>query len=332
MTEPSGHHPTRAGSPLLIAGGAVLGMLLFAYTLYTAGPTQILDGIRRIGLGFAVVLLLSGFRMAVRARAWSLCVEQDERFSFREAFVAFVTADAIGNVTLLGPVASESSKAILVRRLLPISSAISSVVLENIFYSISVAVMVAVGTIAFLLGFRPTAAPLTVSLAVSVVAIVAVILVWFVLSTQPRLLSRFLQHDAVRGAEERIFRFVSARRDRLAAILALEFSFHVAAVFEIYVLLRLLIPGTGRLALLAVILETVERLITIAFKFVPLRLGVDQFGSGQMAELLGLGLALGITLATVRTARNLFWAVVGLLLLLKRGLSMRAVVKEAEEI
>jgi hypothetical protein len=332
MTEPSGHHPTRAGSPLLIAGGAVLGVLLFAYTLYTAGPTQILDGIRRIGLGFALVLLLSGFRMAVRAKAWSLCVEQDERFSFREAFVAFVTADAIGNVTLLGPVASESAKAILVRRLLPISSAISSVVLENIFYSISVAVMVTVGTLAFLLGFRPTAAPLTVSIAVSVVAIIAVVLVWFVLSTQPRLLSRFLQHDAVRGAEDRIFRFVSARRDRLAGILALEFSFHVAAVLEIYLLLMLLIPSTGRLALLAVILETVERLITIAFKFVPLRLGVDQFGSGQMAELLGLGSALGITLATVRTARNLFWAVVGLLLLLKRGLSMRAVVREAEEI
>ena len=332
MTDPSGHHPTRAGSPLLIAGGAVLGVLLFAYTLYTAGPTQILDGIRRIGLGFALVLLLSGFRMAVRAKAWSLCVEQDERFSFREAFVAFVTADAIGNVTLLGPVASESAKAILVRRLLPISSAISSVVLENIFYSISVAVMVTVGTLAFLLGFRPTAAPLTVSIAVSVVAIIAVILVWFVLSTQPRLLSRFLQHDAVRSAEDRIFRFVSARRDRLAGILALEFAFHVSAVLEIYLLLMLLIPGTGRLALLAVILETVERLITIAFKFVPLRLGVDQFGSGQMAELLGLGSALGITLATVRTARNLFWAVVGLLLLLKRGLSMRAVVREAEDI
>jgi hypothetical protein len=332
MTEPSGHHPTRAGSPLLIAGGAVLGVMLFAYTLYTAGPAQILDGIRRIGLGFAVVLLLSGFRMAVRAKAWSLCVDEDERFSFREAFVAFVTADAIGNVTLLGPVASESAKAILVRRFLPISSAISSVVLENIFYSISVAVMVAVGTIAFLLGFRPTAAPLTVSIAVSVVAIVAVILVWWVLSTQPRVLSRFLQHDAVRGAEDRIFRFVSARRDRLAGILALEFAFHVSAVLEIYVLLTLLVPGTGRLALLAVILETVERLITIAFKFVPLRLGVDQFGSGQMAELLGLGSALGVTLATVRTARNLFWAVVGLLLLLKRGLSMRAVVREAEEI
>lgn len=332
MTEPRDHNPTRAGSPWLLAAGALLGGMLFAYTLYTAGPAAIFDGIRRIGFGFALVLLLSGFRMAVRAKAWSLCVEERERFSFREAFVAFVTADAIGNVTLLGPVASESAKAILVRRLLPISSAVSSVVLENIFYSISVAVMVTVGTLAFLLGFRPTAGPLTVSIAISLVAIVAMIVVWWVLSTRPRVLSRFLQHDAVRNAEERIFGFVSARRDRLVGILALEFAFHVSAVVEIYLLLSLLVPNTERALLLAVILETVERLITIAFKFVPLRLGVDQFGSGQMAQLLGLGSALGITLATVRTARNLFWAIVGLLLLLKRGLSMRAVVKEAEEI
>jgi hypothetical protein len=330
MTEPSGHKPARAGSPLLIAGGALLGGLLFAYTLYTAGPAQILDGIRRIGLGFVAVLLLSGFRMAVRAKAWSLCVEQEERFTFIEAFVAFVTADAIGNVTLLGPVASESAKAILVRRRLAISAAVSSVVLENIFYSISVAVMVAVGTLAFLLGFRPTAGPLTVSVAISTVAVVAIVLVWWVLSTQPRVLSRFLQHDAVRRAEDRIFRFVSARGNRLSAILAFEFAFHVSAVFEIYLLLWLLIPNTIHLLLLAVVLETVERLITIAFKFVPLRLGVDQFGSGQMAEILGLGSPLGITLATVRTARNLFWAIVGLLLLLKRGLSMRELEEETD--
>ncbi len=316
----------RTSSPALIAFGALLGVMLFAYTLASAGPARIFEGIQGIGLGFAVVLVLSGFRMAVRAKAWSLCAEQqNERFTFGEAFTAFVSADAIGNVTLLGPVASESSKAILVRRLLPVSQAISSVVLENLFYSISVAVMVTVGTIAFLLGYRPTSGPLTVSLAVSVVAVIGVGLVWWTLSTQPRVLSRFLQHEAVRNAEDRIFGFVSTRRDRLAGILSLEFAFHVSAILEVYLLLVLLIPHTGRTMLLAVILETVERLITIVFKFVPLRLGVDQYGSGQMAELLGIGSAIGVTLATVRTARNLFWAIVGIALLLKRGLTMKEI-------
>jgi len=48
MTESSGSKRARAGSPLLIAGGALLGALLFAYTLYTAGPAEIFGGIRGI--------------------------------------------------------------------------------------------------------------------------------------------------------------------------------------------------------------------------------------------------------------------------------------------
>ena len=44
----------------------------------------------------------------------------------------------------LGPLASESTKALLIRRNIATSAAFSSVVLENIFYSISVAIMVMV--------------------------------------------------------------------------------------------------------------------------------------------------------------------------------------------
>jgi hypothetical protein len=75
--------------------------------------------------------------------------------------------------------------------------------------------------------------------------------------------------------------------------------------------------------LLAVILETVERVITIAFKIVPLRMGVDQAGSGLVAGMIGIGSATGVTIATVRTARNLCWAAVGLALLVKSGVSIR---------
>ena len=66
---------------------------------------------------------------------------------------------------------------------------------------------------------------------------------------------------------------------------------------------------------MALVLGTVERLIMIAFKFVPLRLGVDHAGSGSIAEILGIGAAVGVTIATVRTARNLFWAALGLAML-----------------
>lgn len=301
-------------SPLGIVG-AIVGILLFIYTLQASGPSQILDGIRRIGFAFVLVLALSGVRMALRAKAWSLCVEENEHFGFGQALRAFITGDAVGNVTPLGPIASESTKAMLSRQSLSMSGAFSSVVLENMFYSLSVAVMVAVGTIAFLLGFRPTDAALTLTIAVSAVAVIGVVAVWWLLYSQPRLLSRFLNNDAVRDAEDRIFRFAAAQKGRTSRIMLLEFAFHLVAVSEIYVLIAILVGHSERTLLVALVLETVERLITIAFKFVPFRLGVDQAGSGMMAQILGLGTSTGVIIATTRTARNLIWAAVGLVLL-----------------
>jgi Lysylphosphatidylglycerol synthase TM region len=305
-------------SPIAVAG-TLAGILLFVFTVQAAGPREVLDGIRRIGLAFPAVLALSALRMAVRAKAWSLCVEDPGQFGFRRAFIAFVTGDAVGNVTPLGPIASEGTKAILSRRNLATSEAFSSVVLENIFYSISVAVMLGIGTLALLLGFRPTDAVLAVTIGIAAIALLAIGLVWWLLQSQPRLLSRFLKHDTVAAAEERVFRFASARRERVGPILLLEFAFHAAAVAEIYLLLALLVGHSERTLLLALVLEAVERAVTIAFKFVPLRLGVDQAGSGWMANFLGLGAQTGVTIATVRTARNLLWAAVGLTLLLGRS-------------
>jgi hypothetical protein len=295
--------------------GAIAGVLLFIYTLQSAGPREILRQLRQIGFGFVVVLALSAIRMGVRAKAWSLCVEDGERFTFGQAFKAFVTGDAVGNVMPLGPLASEGTKALLGRRILSTPAAFSSVVLENIFYSISVAIVVMIGTLAFLLGYRPTDAALTIAISLGIVAIASVIVVWWLLRSQPRLLSRFLTHEGVRDAENRVFRFASTSEGRLGEIFLLEFTFHAASVLEIYILLQLLVGHGARTFLMALVLGTVERLITIAFKFVPLRLGVDQVGSGSVAEVLGIGSATGITIATVRTARNLFWAAIGLMML-----------------
>ena len=77
--------------------------------------------------------------------------------------------------------------------------------------------MVMVGTLAFLLGYRPTNAALTITLSLGAVAIVSVVAVWWLLRSEPRLLSRFLKHDAVRDAEDRVFRFAATRKERIGA-------------------------------------------------------------------------------------------------------------------
>jgi len=305
--------------PRLVATvGALVGGALFAFTLHSAGLAQILAQIRQVGVGFLAVLLLSAVRMGVRSQAWRLCTDLPERFQFGDAFRAFVIGDALGNLTPLGPLASESTKAVLGRTSLTTIDAVSSVILENVFYSISVAGMIAIGTLAFVFGYKPPEDAMLATAAVLTAAIGGSLAVWWMLRTQPRFLSSLLPYDPVRHAENQIFRFASAHRERIGRILLLEFVFHAAAVAEIYLLLLLLGSGTDRRLLVALILETVERLITIVFKFVPLRLGVDQAGSGLAARAIEIGAGTGIAIATVRTARNLCWAAAGLLLLLMR--------------
>jgi hypothetical protein len=63
---------------------------------------------------------------------------------------------------------------------------------------------------------------------------------------------------------------------------------------------------------------------------VPLRAGVDELGTGALAVVLKFGVDAGVTLAIVRKARMVFWMTLGVVLLVGRGLSLRAVAAEAE--
>lgn len=98
---------------------------------------------------------------------------------------------------------------------------------------------------------------------------------------------------------------------RMMPVLLWEGAFHVAAVCEVWLVLRLLPGGSAATLLDAFIMETTGRLITVVFKFVPYRLGVDEAGSAVVARALGFDPAIGVALALVRRLRILFWNAIG---------------------
>src|SRR6185503_7647470 len=108
----------------------------------------------------------------------------------------------------------------------------------------------------------------------------------------------------------------------LPALAAAELGFHILGVVEIYLTLWLL--NTAPTLLTAFLFETANRLITVVFKFVPLRLGVDEAGTAIFAPLIGLSSKTGLALAIIRKLRMLFWAIAGGILLVREGLSGRA--------
>jgi hypothetical protein len=322
---------------------AVAGLALFAYFVWRAGPWEIWNNISKIGAAFVLILALAGARFGVRAFAWTLCFEAPHRLPLVEAFKAYLIGDTVGNIVPLGIVVSEPTKAALVRDRVPLVVALSAIAVENLFYMLSVALFIFVGAAALLLSF-PLPRPLRWSSEGVLVGVFVFITFGIVAARrQWRFLSGTLEALAARGMgrrllaskreklialEERIYGFYARNHARFLPILLLEASFHVLGVLEAYLTIYLIsdMPPT---LLAAFLFESVNRVITMVFKFVPLRAGIDELGTGQLARVLAFGTTAGVTLAVVRKARMLFWMALGVALLAARGLSLRAVTDEA---
>jgi len=326
---------------------ALLGLLLFAYTVRKAGVSEIMGGLRRLGAGFLIVLLLSAMRQCARSLAWIKCLEAPYRLPFREAFAARVMGDALGNIVPLASMAvSEPSKAAFVRDRLPLMIGLSALAIENIFYSFSVVLFIFSGTTALLLSFtlpRPlryaAIATLVASVVIAPLAFLIIRQRWKFLSGSFILLGNRLKRSWVEKSitraqtlEERIYGFYDRNRAHFLSILALEFCFHLAGVAEVYTTLSFVSDTIAPTLFTAFILESVNRVINVAFKFVPFRLGVDEYGSGALAKVLGFTKASGTTLAIVRKTRDIFWTAVGMTLMIRRGLSLRGIDKQAQAI
>jgi hypothetical protein len=322
----------------------ILGILLFAYFVKKAGLAEIWADIKQLGAGFLLVLLVSTARPVVRSLAWTRAFTGEYRLRFRDALGAYIIGDAVGTLVPLGIFVSEPTKAALVRKRVPLVASLSALAIENIFYSLSVAIFIFAGTAALLFSF-PLPKPLLIASYCALVVILLIIpLAFLVLRRQWKFLSgtvEFLhrrgiargfferKREGVRDVEARIYAFYAQSSSSFIFIILMELCFHLAGVVEVFVTLWF-ISETRPSLLMAFVLESVNRVINVVFKFIPMRIGIDEAGSGTFTKLLGLTQADGVSLAIVRKARILVWTAVGVLLIALRGLSWREVTEGSE--
>ena len=335
-------------SKLISLAFALSGVLLFAYLVWSTGPSKIASDIKRLGAGgFALVLAISSLRYIIRTLGWTLCFDGKDRLRFRDAFRAYVVGDAMGNLTPLGLIASEPTKAALVRDRVPLVVAISALAVQNLFYSLSVAIFILSGISVLLFTFPLTSGLRLMSIiSLGVVAVITITgfviyhLRWnFITATFERLRrnrfgKRFLkekQRENTRAVEDTVYNFYSRHRLRCALIMALEGCFHLAGVLEVYVTLYFIsdVPPTF---LTAYVLESVNRIINVVFKFIPFKAGVDEAGSSWVTKRLDYGGQAGTSLGIIRKARVIFWTALGIVFLIRRGFSARTVAEETDEV
>jgi hypothetical protein len=243
------------------------------------------------------------------------------------AFAATIAGDALGNVTPLGVLASEPTKVYFVRDRLATVAAVASVAAENAFYTASVLVMIGAGALTFF-SVTDLAPSLRAGAQLVFAAVIlgGVIGLWVLrrrpafLSTLARTVARWSGRtgtapDRLREIEIHFYALLTWPAARIVRVICWEALFHVAAVAEVFLVLRLLPTGRAITIVDAFVLETTGRLITVAFKFVPYRLGIDEAGSAVVARALAIDPAVGVALALVRKLRILWWNAIGLVLL-----------------
>lgn len=324
----------------------ILGIGLFAYFVATVGYREIIEGVSRIGFdGFAAILFIYFLRIVARATAWKLSVYAPYRLEVRDTVPAVIIGEAMSSIIPLGILISGTAKAVAVRKKVPLVVGLSSVATENLFYSLVTSLFIVLGGIAFLRsfdladGWRITIDVLIVAIfALITFAVLMVLRQWHFASEICEKLYRrgfamnILENGRmhVRLFENLIYGFYRKYPKRFLPIVLLEIAFHALGILEVWFIMSRI--GTGiPTVFTAFLLESISRVISTTFKLVPFLVGVDEAGAQFVTETLALGAGIGVTLAIIRKGRILFWAMIGVLLILKRGLSIREFTKVRTE-
>ena len=174
---------------------ALIGATLLVLTVRRVGLAEVRVSLTAIGWWYFPILALGGLRFAARARAWQVCAGSPLLSSTR-AVSAILGADALGNLTPFGVLASEPSKVYFVHDRVPTVTAVSSVAAENAFYIASVLAMIGAGALAF---FSIASVPPALRIAAQVVLVGVLIggtgALW-VMRRQPAILSRLARLTA----------------------------------------------------------------------------------------------------------------------------------------
>jgi putative ABC transport system permease protein len=310
-----------------------LGLALLIYVIRRVGVQSIFDALAQIGLGFFLLISISGLRHFFRAISMRLAVPPDHRrFNLWQAFTTRLSGEAISFLTFTGPLLGEATKAALLRKRMPLVTGVQALVVDNLLYHLSVALFILSGACVMLASYNlPEAAHYTLLLiaTLAMLALVAVglaasrrvmPLTWFIerlaaLGFNPRALAKRREH--INDLESNVYDFYQHHRGSFFAIVAFDLMAHTSSVVEVYLTLRMLGFHPGLEA--PYVIESLTKVINFVFGFVPATIGVYEGSTEVILRTLGFAAATGLTLALVRKAGMIFWTGIGLAMLATRA-------------
>ena len=306
-------------------GAALVGVVLFLVTLYYIDLEETIASARRLGGALPIVLLPGAAWHLLRTWGWSIAFPEAGRPAFTRLFRVRLAADAVGFFTVRG-VAGEPLKVLLLYDRVAPEVATAAVALERLTFAV---IGTAVAGVVSLVAITRLPMPGGWNTMFALLAVGALLVLLVLAYMTRRRSDYYLEHfvellDRLTGKRlerVRVVRFIldvehvlldliRGDRRRLLTLVALAVVCYGVMTLEVWLVFRAIglpISITESLAI-----ETVARLASVAFAFVPGNIGTLEASNVVMANVLEL--PGGGSLALARRIRALLWAGLGLAL------------------
>ncbi len=302
----SKRHMTR-GNLLL----TLIGVTLFAWVIVHAGRSAIGHQLKALRIALPMVLALSLCRLLLQTLTWSAALKNEGLdFGARKLIGIRLASQAMGYLTVFGPVLSEPMKIKLLRS--PVEATATATFLDNGVYWFTSALVGIAGCVSISLLKSQWGSSALAFSAIFVLVIVFMARRKSVLASVTGALGKRSPSWLNKGVTiESAIRELRAEKPELVGrMFWLDLACQLLLVSEVAVVLWSLRLPLHLITVLAI--EGLTRGVKMMTGFVPARLGADEGGAMSAFAASGISPALGLTLALTRRTRDLSWALVGL--------------------
>lgn len=303
----------------------VIGIALFAVTLFYIDLDETIASASRLGLALPVILLPGTLWQLLRTWGWAISFPEGVRPAFTRLFRVRLAADAIGFFTVRG-LAGEPLKVVLLYDRVAPEVTTAAVALERLAFAVVGILIAFFISFAALTRLSMPGAWDTVFTLLMVGAVAMLAALWVMARRRTGdYLGRFValveRLTGRRLATRRVVRFILDVEDvlldllrgsqhRLMTLTLLAVVCYVLMTIEVWLVFWAVGESIGITEALAV--ETFARLASVASAAVPANIGTLEASNAAVVAALGLGG--GGALALARRIRALLWAAIGLAL------------------
>jgi putative membrane protein len=324
---PTPRRRSRALELALVAAGVAL----LAALVHRLGSSALMANLRLVGWGIVLIVAQEIFAIVANTLGWRAAFPAHSALPLRHLIAPRIAGDAVNYVTPTATLGGELVRARLLHDRAARLDVATSIAIAKLSQTIAQLGFIAVGVIVAVAAI-PLSGGLRLGLIATTAALSALgVAVWAaqrrgMFAPLVRLAARFDRHDRLADLGRRMQRLdaeiarVHQARGR-PFVVSSGWFFVGWALGTVEIALMLWLLGVPVTPTRVLAIEALSAAIDATLFFVPGKLGTQEGGKVLIFAALGLDPALGLSIGVLRRIRELAWALIGLLILGRFGVS-----------